>query len=131
MKKSIQILFVCVENSCRSQIAEALAKIHGKGLIDAYSAGSRPSGFVNPKAIKSLREMGYDLGQHRSKSLKEIPDIEFDYAITMGCGDACPHVRAKNREDWQIPDPKEFPSEKFREIRDLISKKVSNLISSL
>ena len=101
------ILFVCVENSFRSQIAEAFARIHGKGIVEAYSAGSRPSGRVHPKAIETMQELGYDLTRHASKSLSEIPDIEYDVAVTMGCGDECPMVRAKR---WVfVGDSKQLP----------------------
>lgn len=130
-KKSKTVLFVCVENSCRSQMAEALARIYGKGLIEPYSAGSHPSGQVNAKAIESMHELGYDLSLHGSKSLTEIPNIEYDYAITMGCGDECPMVKAKRREDWQIPDPKYMSSDEFRQIRDLIENRVKALIANL
>jgi protein-tyrosine-phosphatase len=126
-----RVLFVCVENSCRSQIAEAFSKIHGEGVVEAYSAGSRPSGKVNPRAIEFMRELGYDLTGHASKSLNDIPDIEYDMAVTMGCGDECPFVRAKEREDWDIPDPKELSPEEFRKVRDLIGTKVKELISKL
>lgn len=126
-----RVLFVCVENSCRSQIAEAFSKIHGEGAVEAYSAGSRPSGKVNPRAIEFMRELGYDLSSHSSKSLSDIPDLEFDVAVTMGCGDECPFVRAKEREDWDISDPKELPPEEFRKVRDLIETKVKGLISRL
>src|SRR5262245_40911522 len=126
-----RVLFVCVENSCRSQIAEAFARIHGKGSFEAHSAGSRPSGTVNPTAIKAMSEVGYDLSKHKSKSLGEVPDAEFDFVITMGCGDECPFVRAKKREDWKIPDPKEFPLARFRETRDLIETKVKALLQEL
>ena len=124
-----RFLFVCIENSNRSQMAEAFAKIHGKEGIEAYSAGSRPSGRVNPKAIESMRELGYDLSRHQSKALNEIPTIEYDVAITMGCGDECPLVGAKSREDWNIPDPKEMAPDEFRTIRDLIESKVKELLS--
>lgn len=123
-----RVLFVCVENSCRSQIAEAFTRIHGSDRIEAYSAGSRPSSAVNPKAVESMREIGYDLTAHQSKSLSEVPDIEYDYAITMGCGDECPFVRARHREDWQIPDPKHMPPDEFRRVRDLIEQKVKALL---
>jgi arsenate reductase (thioredoxin) len=123
-----RVLFVCVENSNRSQMAEAFARIHGKGTISAYSAGSKPSGQVNPKAVESMRELGYDLSQHRSKSLSEIPDLEYDVVITMGCGDECPFVRARHREDWEIPDPKALPKEGLRAVRDLIESKVKTLL---
>jgi arsenate reductase len=126
------VLFVCVENSNRSQMAEAFALMHGAGTVEAYSAGSRPSGRVNPKAVEAMREIGYDLTQHRSKSLSDIPVIEYDAVIGMGCGDeGCPLVRAKRREEWGIPDPKELPPELFREVRDLIEKKIKELLRTL
>ena len=123
-----RLLFVCVENSNRSQMAEAFARIHGGHAVESFSSGSRPSGVVNPKAIKAMRELGYDLSTHGSKSLKEIPDMEYDFVATMGCGDACPLVRAKRREDWQIPDPKHLPPEEFRKVRDLIESKVKDAL---
>ena len=125
-----RVLFVCIENACRSQIAEAFARMCGADKIEAYSAGSRPSGEVNPKAIESMRELGYDLGQHQSKSLAEIPDIEYDFAVTMGCGDACPTVRAKQRLDWNIPDPKAMEPVAFRSVRDVIRDKVKLLLET-
>lgn len=126
------VLFVCVENSNRSQMAEAFARIHGAGSVEAYSAGSHPSGRVNPKAVETMREVGYDLTQHCSKSLSDIPAIEYDAVIGMGCGDeGCPLVRAKRREDWDITDPKELPPERFREVRDVIEKKVKELLGAL
>jgi arsenate reductase len=126
-----RILFVCVENSNRSQMAEAFANIHGGLDVETHSAGSRPSGKVNPKAVDAMRELGYDLTTHRSKSLDELPAGPFDAAVTMGCGDACPNVRARVREDWQIPDPREMPPEQFREVRDLIGRKVKDLLGRL
>lgn len=125
MKK---VLFVCVENSCRSQIAEAFAHLYGKDKIEPFSAGSKPSGKINPKAIESMKEIGYDLARHSSKSLAEIPQEQYEYVITMGCGDVCPFVPAKYHEDWGIPDPKELPMEEFRRIRALIEDKVRELI---
>ena len=123
-----RLLFVCVENSCRSQIAEAFARIHGGNEVEAYSAGSRPSGEVNAKAIESMRELGYDLTKHESKSLADIPDVEYDFVATMGCGDECPFVRAKQREEWDIPDPKNLPPDQFRQTRDLIEQKVTEVL---
>jgi len=131
VSSSKRILFVCIENSCRSQVAEAFARIHGAGRVEAYSAGSHPSRQVNPNAINSMNELGYDLSQHTSKSLSEIPDLEYDFVATMGCEDECPLVRAKEREDWNIPDPKATPLDEFRAVRDLIEAKVKDLIAKL
>ena len=125
------VLFVCIENSCRSQIAEAFARIHGSTVIEPYSSGSRPSGIVNPKGIASMKEIGYDMAVHRSKPLSEVPDIEYDYLITMGCGDACPFVRAQHRKDWDIPDPGNMDEAAFRKVREMIEEKVKGLILSL
>lgn len=126
-----RLLFVCVENSNRSQMAEAFARMHGGGAVEAYSAGSRPSGKVNPRAIAFMQEVGYDLRTHDSKSLEPFNGQEIDVAVTMGCGDACPLVRARRREEWNIPDPKELPDEQFRGVRDLIEQKVKELLARL
>jgi protein-tyrosine-phosphatase len=126
-----RMLFVCVENSNRSQMAEAFARLHGGAAIEAYSAGSRPSGVVNPKAIAAMRELGYDLSTHTSKSLDHIPQEEYDFVATMGCGDACPFVKAKHRADWEIPDPKNLPPAEFNRIRDLSEQKVREAIRRL
>ena len=126
-----RILFVCVENSCRSQMAEAFALMHGGSDIEPHSAGSRPSGKVNPRAIESMLEVGYDLTAHDSKSLDDIPDGEWDFVATMGCGDECPLIRAKQREDWQIPDPKDMPPEEFGKVRDQIEQKVIEVLKRI
>ena len=126
-----RVLFVCVENSNRSQMAEAFARIHGGERIEAFSAGSRPSGKVNPRAIQFMKEVDYDLSTHSSKSLDEFNGPDIDVAVTMGCGDACPLVRAGRREEWQIPDPKELPDDGFRSVRDLIERKVKELLAGL
>ncbi len=125
------LLFVCIENSNRSQMAQAFARLHGKEKVNAYSAGSRPSGKINPKAVAAMQELGYDLSTHDSKSLDEIPDVEYEYAITMGCGDACPYVRAKHRLDWNIPDPRNMSEAEFRQVRDLIEEKVKELLGKM
>jgi len=127
----LRVLFVCVENSNRSQMAEAFARKLGGGRTEAWSAGSTPSGRVNPKAIEAMREKGCDLTKHGSKSIEDLPAVEFDAAVTMGCGDACPDVRAKLREDWSIPDPREMPPEEFRGVRDLIEARVRSLLERL
>ena len=126
-----KVIFVCVENSNRSQMAQAFARIHGAGKVEAFSAGSRPSGRVNPKAIEAMKEVGYDLTTHTSKWLGDFNGQAFDAAVTMGCGDECPLVLARRRLDWRIPDPREMPPERFREVRDLIEAKVKGLIEAL
>jgi arsenate reductase len=128
MKK---ILFVCIENSCRSQMAEAFARLLAADAIEAYSAGSRPSGEVNPTAIQSMRELGYNLTEQRSKALSEIPLVKYDYVITMGCGDEGPFIPATHHEDWNIPDPKQMPLDEFRRVRDLIRERVETLAISI
>ena len=131
MSVAKRVLFVCVENANRSQMAEAFARILSGGAIEAYSAGSRPSGRVNPKAIEAMAELEYDLAAHGSKSLDELPEVEFDFVATMGCGDACPMVRARQRADWSIPDPKNLPPDEFRVVRDLIRDKVKDALDEL
>jgi protein-tyrosine-phosphatase len=126
-----RLLFVCVENSNRSQMAEAFARMHGAGRVEAASAGSKPSGRVNPKAVEAMRELGYDLATHVSKGLEEFNGRHVDVAVTMGCGDECPLVRAGQRVDWQIPDPRDMTPEQFRGVRDLIERKVVELLATL
>ena len=129
MKK--KVLFVCIENSNRSQMAEAFASILSKD-VEAYSAGSRPSGKINPRAIESMKELGYDLSRHISKSLNEIKQFApFDVVVTMGCGDACPWMPAKKFIDWDIPDPKEMNERDFNGVRDKIKDQVKALLASL
>ena len=127
----VRVLFVCVENSNRSQMAQAFAAMHGGERVEALSAGSKPSGKVNPKAVAAMAELGYDLTKHTSKSVEQFNDQDIDAAVTMGCGDACPLVKAKHRFDWQIPDPREMPPEEFRAVRDLIRAKVEGLLKEL
>jgi len=126
-----QVLFVCVENAGRSQMAEALTRLRAGDAIDPQSAGSKPSGRINPDAITAMKEMGYDLAAHKSKSLDEIPAVEYDAVVTMGCGDACPFVRARQRFDWNIPDPKGKSLEEVRLIRDTIDAKLEELYRAL
>ena len=126
-----RLLFVCVENSNRSQMAEAFARIHGAGRVEAASAGSRPSGRVNPKAVEAMKELGYDLTTHASKGLDEFNGQHVTVAVTMGCGDECPLVRADQRVDWKIPDPRDMTPEEFRGVRNLIEQKVKYLLAAL
>lgn len=126
-----RVLFVCIENSNRSQMAEAFARIEGGDGVEAHSAGSRPSGLINPKAIRYMQELGYDLAAHRSKSLVDIEGLEFDAVVTMGCGDNCPWVPAQRREDWALPDPRDMDEAAYRAVRDEIRARVRQLLASL
>ncbi len=128
---SKRVLFVCVENSNRSQMAEAFARATGGDDVEAFSAGSRPSGVINPKAIRFMDELGLDLRTHASKSLDDIAGIDFDAVITMGCGDNCPWVPALRREDWALPDPRDMDDEGYRAVRDEIGSRVRDLLASL
>ncbi len=127
-----KLLFVCIENSNRSQMSQAFASIYGGSGVEAYSAGSRPSGIVNPKAIDAMKELGYDLSKHDSKSLDEVKAFApFDVVVTMGCGDACPWMPAKKFVDWVIPDPKHLEPAAFNKVRDFIGEQVKQLLKEL
>ena len=126
-----RVLFVCIENSNRSQMAEAFARLLDKS-IESFSAGSKPSGKINPKAVASMMQVGYDLSKHESKSLDDVKDYApFDAVVTMGCGDACPWMPAKKFVDWNIPDPKNMDELAFNTVRDQIKAKVEDLLASL
>jgi arsenate reductase len=131
MSEKKRVLFVCIENSCRSQMAEAFAHLYAHDSIQAFSAGSRPSGEINSTAISVMAELGYDLSRHSSKSLQEIPQVKYDYVITMGCGEECPFIPAENHEDWDLPDPKSLPLEEFRRVRDQIGERVKELAARI
>lgn len=126
-----RVLFVCVENSNRSQMAEAFARMHGGADVAGASAGSRPSGRVNPKAIAAMLERGYDLTTHRSKSVDEMRPLRWDRVITMGCGDACPWVPASAQQDWMIPDPRDLDEAGVRAVRDEIERRVVALLGAV
>lgn len=128
---SKKVLFVCVENANRSQMAEAFARHLGGDAVQAWSAGSRPSGQINPKAQRFMAELGYDLSAQRSKSLDELADLDFDAVITMGCGDTCPWLPARRREDWALRDPRDLDDEGYRAVRDDIGARVQALLDSL
>ena len=113
-------------------MSQAFAKIIGGDNVEAYSAGSKPSGIVNPKAIAAMKELGYDLSTHDSKSLDEVKAFSpFDVVVTMGCGDACPWMPAKRFVDWQIPDPKHMEPAEFNTVRDFIRDKIASLLIEL
>ena len=125
-----RLLFVCVENACRSQMAEGFAQALGQGQVTAFSAGSKPSGQVNARAIQFMREQGIDLSAQRSKGLDDLPPGHWDYVVTMGCGDACPHLPARHRLDWDLPDPKHLDDDGFRAVRDRIRLLVHGLLAN-
>ena len=128
MKK---VLFACVENSCRSQIAEGFANIYGTNIMMPFSAGSKASGKINKKAVIVMAEIGYDLTLHESKGLDEFTDSKLDYLITLGCKDECPNIKTKISKEWDIPDPKNMNLEGFFKVRDLIEKNVLSLIDEI
>lgn len=109
-------------------MAEAFARLHGSGIIQPYSAGSRPSGTVNPRAVRAMGEVGYDLSTHRSKSVDDVPEGPYDFVITMGCGDECPFVAATERDDWDLADPRDMDPREFNEVRDDIESRVKALL---
>jgi protein-tyrosine-phosphatase len=128
--KPLRLAFVCVENACRSQMAEGFARFHGGSSVRAESAGSRPAAAVNPKAVASMKDRGIDLARHRPKGAGELRG-SYDAIVTMGCGDACPSADAKRRIEWSIPDPKEMPPAEFAAVRDTIEAKVKQLLEDL
>ncbi|MBI2082456.1 MAG: arsenate reductase ArsC [Deltaproteobacteria bacterium] len=122
------IVFVCIGNACRSQMAEGFSRHYAGDTYLIYSAGSHPLGFVVSETVKVMKEKGIDISRHRSKGINDLPDIEFDIAVLMGCGDRCPTLKAKKRIEWDIPDPVGRPLDFFRETRDLIEEKVKQLL---
>jgi arsenate reductase (thioredoxin) len=123
------MVFVCLANSCRSQMAEAFARRQGAGRVAAYSAGSHPAGYVHPRTVRFMKERGLELLGHWSKGLGDLPQgVPWDFVVTMGCGDDCPLLRARNRLDWRIPDPVALSDEEFRQVRDLLEEKVAELV---
>ncbi len=125
MKK--KVAFVCVHNSCRSQMAEGWAKKLGSDVLEAYSAGTENYPEVNPLAVQVMEEAGVDISNHYPKLLSDIP-AEIDILITMGCNVECPYVPCRHREDWGIVDPSYGPIEDYRKTRDIIKEKVEDLI---
>jgi protein-tyrosine-phosphatase len=123
----MRIIFICVENSNRSQMAEAFGCMYAPPGVEVYSAGSKPSGRVNPKAVEAMKELGYDMSTHRSKGVDELPPGAFDIVISL-CGDECPTLNANRRIDWQIPDPKNLSEGDYREVRNLIGRMVKALL---
>ena len=126
-----EVLFVCVHNAGRSQMAAALLRERSRGRVDVRSAGSAPADEVNPVAIEALREIGIEPGEVRPKRLEDADVRAADVVITMGCGDACPIYPGKRYEDWQVDDPAGQPLEVVRRIRDDIDARVRALLATL
>ncbi len=130
-RERLRILFVCVQNASRSQMAQGFAEAFGRGRVEVYSAGSHPSSEINPLAVEVMKEKNIDLSGRRPKGLSGLPHVEMDYLITMGCEKACPAVPARKIIEWQIPDPKGKPIDEVRKIRDLLEAKVKKLLEEV
>src|SRR5918992_6026819 len=130
-KEQPEVLFVCVQNAGRSQMAAGLVKLRSEGRIHVRSAGSAPAGEVNATVIEAMEEIGVDMGEEFPKPLTDEVVRAADVVITMGCGDACPIYPGKRYEDWQLDDPAGQPLEKVRRIRDDIDRRVTRLVQEL
>jgi protein-tyrosine-phosphatase len=112
-------------------MAQGFAIAFGRGKVEAYSAGSRPASEIDPLVIEAMKEKGVDLSDKRPKGLNDLPPIEMDYLITMGCEETCPAVPSKKIFEWEIPDPKGKSIEFFREVRNMIEDKVKALLEGI
>ena len=126
-----EVLFVCVHNAGRSQMAAGLVKLRSQGLIHVRSAGSDPADEVNPAVVEAMEELGVDMGEEFPKPLTDEAVRAADVVITMGCGDACPIYPGKRYEDWELDDPAGRDLETVRRIRDELDRRVRNLIGKL
>ncbi len=127
------VLFVCVENSCRSQMAEGFARVRAVFPLRATSAGTRPARVVDPNAIAVMAEIGIDISEQIPKLIKLVDVGGYDYVITMGCGaeGICPAGFLGINTDWNIPDPTGKGIEEFRRVRDLIRTRVDELLGEI
>jgi arsenate reductase (thioredoxin) len=125
------VLFVCVHNAGRSQMAAGLLKLRSHGKINVRSAGSAPADEINPNAIAALQELGIDMSEAFPKPLTDEAVRAADVVITMGCGDACPIYPGKKYEDWQVDDPAGRDLDTVRRIRDELDERVRKLIAEL
>ena len=126
-----EVLFVCVHNAGRSQMAAGLVKLRSQGRIHVRSAGSDPADEINPAVVEAMWELGVELGQEFPKPLTDEAVRAADVVITMGCGDACPIYPGKKYEDWELDDPAGQDLETVRRIRDELDGRVQNLIGEL
>ncbi len=131
MKTMPEVLFVCVHNAGRSQMAAGLVNLRSNGRIDVRSAGSEPADTINPAVVEAMREVGVDLSGEFPKPLTNEVVRAADVVITMGCGDACPIYPGKRYEDWQLDDPAGQDLEHVRVIRDEIDARVQKLVAEL
>ena len=129
--RSVRLLFVCVENACRSQMAAAFARRDAGPEVEVYGAGSDPAREVNPRTVAFMAERGLDLSGATPVSVDELPEVRFDVIVSMGCGDRCPSVPADRRIEWDLPDPKALPDDEFRRVRDDVERRVRALIDDL
>ena len=130
-RQSKRIAFICVENARRSQMAQGFAEVLGREKVEAYSAGSRPASQIDPAIIEVMKEKGIDLSSRHPKGLNDLPPVEMDYLVTMGCEEACPAVLSKRIIEWAIPDPKGRPMDFYRKVRDLMEEKVKALLKEI
>jgi arsenate reductase (thioredoxin) len=126
-----EVLFVCVHNAGRSQMAAALLHHHAAGRVLVRSAGSAPAESINPAVVEAMAELGLDLSREYPKPLTDEAVRACDVVITMGCGDACPVFPGKRYLDWDLPDPAGKPVEQVRPIRDEIDRRVRDLLTEL
>jgi len=126
-----EVLFVCVHNAGRSQIAAALLEREAQGRVRVLSAGSEPADELNPAVVEAMREVGIDISAERPKKLEDDMVRESDVVITMGCGDACPIYPGRRYEDWELEDPAGKDLETVRRIRDQIRERVVALAASI
>ncbi len=131
VKEKPEVLFVCVHNAGRSQMAAGLVKLRSEGRIHVRSAGSAPAGEINPAVIEAMEEVGVDMGEEFPKPLTDEVVRAADVVITMGCGDACPIYPGKQYEDWELDDPAGRDLDAVREIRDAIDERVRRLVDEL
>jgi protein-tyrosine-phosphatase len=126
-----EVLFVCVHNAGRSQMAAALLERHGAGRVSVRSAGSEPADELNPAVVEAMREVGIDLDGRRPRRLADEDVRAADVVVTMGCGDACPVYPGKRYEDWTLEDPAGKSLDEVRPIRDEIDRRVRELVRRL
>jgi arsenate reductase len=130
-QQKVKVVFICVENARRSQMAQGFTESLGQGKVEVYSAGSRPASQIDPLVIEVMKEKGIDLSGKRPKGLNDLPPVEMDYLVTMGCEETCPAVLSKRVIEWDIPDPKGKPIDVYRKVRDFIEKKVKALLKDV